>query len=172
VVREGSTDLYHPLEFERELWRALVGDEQFPEGTTLSVAGEIRTRMVGEFFDDDARNLPRVDYGGQYLLKCEAVPLVGTVSLGATSTPVLLGQTRVTLSPNLESFRWELKVTRSESGIASSWLAYRKAAAGAAFSLPAVLRLRLAAFDVDDASANPRGQIALTMPGTALEVRL
>jgi len=172
VEREGATNLYHPQEMERELWRALIGDEQFPEGATLSISGEIRTRMVGEFFDDDARAIPRVDLGGQYLLKCEAVPVAGTVSLGAASTAVLLGQTRVTLSPNLESFRWELKITRTATAMVSSWLAYRKATAGATFALPAALRLRLAGFDVDDASANPRGQIALTMPATTLEIKL
>ena len=172
VEREGATDLYHPMEMERELWRALIGDEQFPEGATLSISGEIRTRMVGEFFDDDARAIPRVDLGGQYLLKCEAVPVAGSVSLGAASAAVLLGQTRVTLSPNLESFRWELEITRTATAMVSSWLAYRKATAGATFALPAALRLRLAGFDVDDASANPRGQIALTMPATTLEVKL
>ena len=172
VNREGSTDLYHPLEMERELWRVLLGDEQFPEGADLSVAGEIRTRMLGEFFDDDARNLARVDLGGQYVLKCEAVPVEGTVSLGAASAAVQLGQTRVALSPSLETFRWELSIRRETAGMVSSWLAYRKAQTGGNFELPAVIRLRLAAFDVDDASADPRGQVALIMPGTKLEISL
>ena len=172
VKREGSTDVFHPLEMERELWRVLLGDEQFPDGAALSVAGEIRTRMLGEFFDDDARNLARVDLGGQYMLKCEAVPVEGTVSLGAASAAVLLGQTRVALSPSLETFRWELSIRRETAGMVSSWLAYRKAQTGGNFALPAVIRLRLTAFDVDDASADPRGQVALIMPGTKLEISL
>lgn len=169
-VVAATGDYYHPYEMERELWRVLLGDEQFPVGGELSISGEVRTRMVGEFFDDDARNLGRVDIGGQYLLRCEAVPVAGSVVLGAVSEAVLLGQTRITLSPAMETFRWGLKIKREEAAMVSSWLAYRKAEAGGDFSLPAAIRLRLVAFDVDDAAGDPRGQIALVMPGTTLEI--
>lgn len=171
VAADGGDD-YFALEMERELWRVLLGSEQFPEGAALEIGGEIRSRLIGEPFDDDARDVPRLDYGAQYILRCEAVPVAGGGSLGAASAPVVLGETPVRLSPNLETFRWSLKAKRDASGIASAWVAYGKAAAGATFALPAAIRLRLVNFDCDDASADPRGQVALIMPATKLEVTL
>jgi hypothetical protein len=168
LTKEGNN--YYPAEMERELWRVMLTDVQFPEGAVLMVNGEIRVRMLADFFDDDARDVGRVDFGGQYILRCEAVPVAGAVSLGAVSAPVLLGQTRVTLAPSLETFAWSLNVRKEATGMVSSWMAYRKAQSGGAFTLPAALRLRLVAFDVDDDSRDPRGQVALIMPSTKLEI--
>lgn len=173
----GTTAKYFPQEMERELWRVFLGEEQFPLGANLFIRGELRTRMLGDFFDDDARGIGRVDYGAQYLLKCEAVPVFGTAHLGDIATgwsfspaPVLLGQTRMTLSPALEVFSWSLSIRREALGMVSAWTAYRNSTAGADFALPATIRLRLTNFDMDDASPDPRGQVALVMPFTRLEV--
>lgn len=171
-VVSGGSSLWHPAEMDRELWRVLLADEQFPEGATLSIGGEIRMRMLGDFFDDDARGIGRVDLGAQYLLRCEAVPVQGTLTLDAASSPVVLGETRVTLSPALETFKWSLSIRREAAGMVSSWMAYRKAKEGQNFELPAALRMRLTGFDIDDDSPDPRGQVALIMPATRLEITL
>ncbi len=171
VVQQGATTIYHPLEMERELWRVFLDDAQFPDGAELYVAGEIRARLVGEPFDAASRDVPRVDYGAQYVLVCEAVPVAGTTAAGAAGTVVTLGSTRLTMSPLLETFRWELTVRREAGAVSSSWLAYRKAQAGAGLVVPSVLRLRLIQWDVDDSSEDPRGQVAFIMPQTKLEIR-
>ncbi len=163
---------YYPAEMDRELWRVFFDDAQFPEGAVLNVAGELRTRMLGDFFDDDARGVGRVDVAAQYLLLCEAVPVSGSAGLGQVSAPVVLGQTRITLSPALETFRWALSVRREALTMVSAWSAYRKTMAGGNFTLPATIRLRLTNFDIDDASPDPRGQVALIMPPTRLDITL
>jgi hypothetical protein len=169
-VNLGADNWFFPAEMDRELWRVFLGEEQFPEGTTLSVAGELRTRMLGDFFDDDARGIGRVDLGAQYLLQCEAVPVAGAGTVGQASAPIVLGQTRITLSPAQETFKWSLSISREAASMVSAWTAYRKSVAGPNFSLPASLRLRLTGFDVDDGSPDPRGQVAMTMPQTKLEI--
>jgi len=172
VVRAGSTNFYHPLEMERELWRVFLGEDQFPAGSDLEVSGEIRLRLAGDFFDANARSLSRVDVAGQYILRAEAVAVSATGGLGAVSAAVVLGETRLALSQSQEAMRWQIRATRDAAGaISASWLAYRKAVAGAAFVPPVALRLRLVEFDIDDSSTDPRGQIALVMPQTRLEVR-
>jgi hypothetical protein len=114
-----------------------------------------------------------VDVAAQYLLVCEAVPVSGgSVAVGQVSSPVVLGQTRITLSPALETFRWSLSVRREALTMVSAWSAYRKTMAGGNFSLPATIRLRLTNFDIDDASPDPRGQVALIMPPTRLDITL
>ncbi len=169
-VNTGADNWFFPAEMDRELWRVFLGEDQFPVGATLSVAGELRTRMLGDFFDDDARGIGRVDLGAQYLLQCEAVPVFGTAIVGQASAPVVLGQTRITLSPSQETFKWSLSIRREAAAMVSAWSAYRKSVAGPSFPLPASLRLRLTAFDVDDGSHDPRGQVAMTMPETKLEI--
>jgi len=171
-VNAGSGNWYYPAEMNRELWRVSFDEAQFPAGAVLNVAGELRTRMLGDFFDDDARDVGRVDVAGQYLLLCEAVPVTGTVALGQVLDPVVLGQTRITLSPALETFRWSLSVRREALTMVSAWTAYRKTMEGGNFSLPAAIRLRLTNFDIDDASPDPRGQVALIMPPTRLDIML
>lgn len=163
---------YYPAEMDRELWRVFFDDAQLPTGAVLNVAGELRTRMLGDFFDDDARGVGRVDVAAQYLLVCEAVPVSGSVAVGQVSSPVVLGQTRITLSPALETFRWSLSVRREALTMVSAWSAYRKTMAGGNFTLPATIRLRLTNFDIDDASPDPRGQVALIMPPTRLDITL
>jgi hypothetical protein len=171
VNKEENT--YFPTEMDRELWRVFLGDSQFPDGAVLSVRGELRARMLGDFFDDDARGVGRVDAGAQFMLKCEAVPVALTTALGVAATPVLLGETRMTISPALETFAWSLSIRRQAiGGMVSSWSAYRKSAVGGDFGLPAVIRLRLTSFDMDNTSPDPRGQIALVMPPTNLEVTI
>ena len=170
-VNGGADNWYFPAEMDRELWRVFLGEDQFPDGATLTVAGELRTRMLGDFFDDDARGIGRVDLGAQYLLQCEAVPVFGTAIVGQAGAAVVLGQTRITLSPAQETFKWSLSIRR-EAAMVSAWSAYRKSSAGPNFALPVSLRLRLTAFDVDDASSDPRGQVAMTMPETKLEITL
>jgi hypothetical protein len=171
-VNSGQGNYYYPAEMDRELWRVFFDDAQLPEGSVLNVAGELRTRMLGDFFDDDARGVGRVDVAAQYVLLCEAVPVLGTAVLGQVAAPVVLGQTRITLSPSLETFRWSLSVRREALTMVSAWTAYRKTMEGGSFSLPAAIRLRLTNFDIDDASPDPRGQVALIMPPTRLDITL
>jgi hypothetical protein len=179
-VLKGAGDVYYPAEMERELWRVALTDVQFPNGALLTAGGEIRIQMLGDFFDDEARGVARVDYAGQYFLQCEAVPLEdSSATLGRALEPVVIGRTRVALSPAVESFRWSLSILREAEATTASWFAYGKISdLTAVLPLPAVLRLRLTGFDVDNASEDnidifdPRGQIALIAPSSRLQIRL
>jgi hypothetical protein len=179
-VLKGAGNVYYPAEMERELWRVALTDVQFPNGALLTAGGEIRIQMLGDFFDDEARGVARVDYAGQYFLQCEAVPLEdSSATLGRALEPVVIGRTRVALSPAVESFRWSLSILREAEATTASWFAYGKISdLTAVLPLPAVLRLRLTGFDVDNASQDnidifdPRGQIALIAPSSRLQIRL
>lgn len=173
-VRAEGSAVYYPIEFERELWRLYIGPDQFPKNSLLEVAGELRMRLIGEFFDAVIKQFPQVDLAAQFLLKCEAIEVAPGPQLGAPVRTVLLGQTKVAVSPALESMRWSLRVKNEDGIAASNWLTYGKSTAGDGFATPAILRLRLAGFDVDDTQADGaqpvRGQIAMIMPQTKLEV--
>ena len=172
-VKSEGGNIYYPLEFERELWRLYIGPEQFPEDSTLEVTGELRMRLIGEFFDAVVKDLPQVDLAAQFILKCEAVEMQSGALMGSGINTVLLGQTKIAVSPALESMRWSLRIKNEDGVGASNWTTYGKSTAGEGFSTPAVLRLRLAAFDVDDTQTDDvpvRGQIAMIMPQTKLEV--
>ncbi len=168
----GST--YYPLEFERELWRVFIGEDQLPPGATLSVTGELRLRLAGEFFEAAIKERTPLDLAARYLLICEAVELHNGATLGAPTATVVLGETKIAVSPALETMRWALTVKNTGGAVSSNWTAYAKSVSQEGFGVPAVLRLRLAGFDVDDARADAgepvRGQIALIMPATKLEV--
>lgn len=173
-VRSEGGSIYYPLEFERELWRIYIGPDQFPKNSLLEVTGELRMRLVGEFFDAVIKPFPQVDLAAQFILKCEAIQVAAGQQLGAAVRTVLLGETKVALSPALESMRWNLRVKNEDGVAASNWFTYGRSAAGEGFTTPAILRLRLAGFDVDDTQADQpepvRGQIAMIMPQTKLEV--
>ena len=173
-VRSEGEDIFYPLEFERELWRLYIGPDQFPTGATLDVAGELRSRLVIDSFDAVIRSLPQVDMAGQLLLFCEAIELADGPTIGAPLQTVVLGRSKLGLSPALETMRWQLRVKNDESAASSNWTTYAKSMAGSGFRPPAVLRLRLGGFDIDDTRADAtepvRGQIALIMPQTKLEV--
>jgi hypothetical protein len=178
VFRDQNT--FYPLEMERELWRIMLTGDQFPVGATLTASGEVRIRMLGSFFDDEARGRGRVDYAAQYFLQCEAVPIIASESfLGPAAAPIVLGRTRIGLSSAQETFAWNLSILRESGGMSTSWRAYGKASDGVAFPLPSALRLRLTAFDIDDSLESdpeelfdPRGQIALITPSGKLQIRL
>jgi len=180
VFWDEKAETFYPLEMERELWRIVLTGEQFPVGATLSASGEVRIRMLGSFFDDDARGRGRVDYAAQYYLQCEAVPIIASGGfLGPAATPIVLGRTRIGLSSAQETFSWNLSILRETGGMSTSWRAYGKASDGVAFPLPSALRLRLTAFDIDDFIESdpddvfdPRGQIALITPSSRLQIRL
>ena len=176
-----QSEMLYPQEMERELWRVVLTDAQFPVGGLLTASGELRIRMLGDFFDDEARGVGRVDFGGQYMLQCEAVPLGNPngAALGAAGGAVVIGRTRVGLSPALETFRWSLSILRETAGATAAWTAYGKSSEGEAFpELPCALRVRLVGFDIDNSAAgdealfDPRGQIALIAPPSVLQIRL
>jgi hypothetical protein len=173
-VRNEGENIYYPMEFERELWRLYIGPDQFPSGAVLNVSGELRTRLVIDSFDAVIRNVRQVDLAGQLLLICEAVELADGPTMGAPLQTLVLGRSKLTLSPALETMRWQLQIRNDETSPSSSWTTYVKSTAASGFRPPAVLRLRLGGFDVDDLQADAgepvRGQIALVMPQTKLEV--
>jgi hypothetical protein len=173
VALDAVTGLYHPVEMERELWRVYLGDEQFPSASELSVSGELRLRLLSDPFDAEARAVGRVQLGAGYGLVCEAVPLAGTGDSGDSSTTVVIGRSRVTLSPAQETMRWDLRALRAADGnVSATWSGYRKAQSPATMpDPPFVLRMRLTAFDTDNDSEDPRGQVSLVAPGSILEVR-
>lgn len=173
-VRPEAGNIYYPVEFERELWRVHLGADQLPAGATLQVGGELRTRLIGDFFDAALRSGP-LDLAAQYLLICELVELEDSGLLGAPRRTVVLGQTKISLSPVLEVMRWGLTIKNQAGQLSSSWSIYGKTATADGFQMPGVLRLRLGGFDVDDVRLDRepvRGQVALLMPETKLEVRL
>jgi hypothetical protein len=175
-VRDEGEGICYPMEFERELWRLYIGSDQFPTGSTLDISGELRSRLIVDSFDAVTRSLPQVDLAGQLLLVCEAIELPEGAVIGAPLQTIVLGRSKLGLSPALETMRWQLKVKNDEAGPSSSWTTYVKSLAGSGFRPPAVVRLRLGGFDIDDtnaASGEPvRGQIALIMPQTKLEVTI
>lgn len=175
-VRSEGENIYYPLEFERELWRIYIGADQFPTGATLDVSGELRSRLITDSFDAVIRSQPQVDLAGQLLLVCEAIELADGPSMGAPLQTIVLGRSKLSLSPALETMRWQLRVKNDEASPSSNWTTYVKSTASSGFRAPAVLRLRLGGFDVDDVQAGSsepvRGQIALIMPQTKLEVTI
>jgi hypothetical protein len=174
VRNESGGNIYYPVEFERELWRVYLGPDQFPQGAVLTVSGELRLRLVGEFFEAAAKDVPMLDLAAQYLLICEAVELAEGNVLGAPVRTKILGATRLSVSPVLETMRWSLLVKNEAGLVSSNWTTYAKSIAGEGFTAPSVLRLRLAGFDVDDTRRDAeeplRGQVALIMPQTKVEV--
>jgi len=169
-----SASAYHPLEFDRELWRVFVGSAQFPPQSRLFVEGEIRVRLVGEFFDDDARDIEQVRLAAQYKLKCEALLMDADDLMGDVVDTILLGETRVALSPGYETMPWQLTIRNAADGISSTWTAYQNSFSSDLFRVPAVIRCRLCEFDVDNESEEtvPRGQVALVMPQTTLSITI
>jgi hypothetical protein len=172
-VNESQT-AYHPLEFDRELWRVFVGSAQFPPQSKLYVDGEIRMKLFGEFFDDDARDIEQVKLAAQFKLKCEALLMDADDLMGDVVETILLGETRVALSPGYETMPWQLRIQNSAEGISSTWTAYQNSFSSDLFRVPAVIRCRLCEFDVDNESeeSNPRGQVALVMPQTTLSITI
>lgn len=172
-VNESET-AYHPMEFDRELWRVFVGSAQFPPQSRLFAEGEIRVRLVGEFFDDDARDIEQVRLAAQYKLKCEALIMDADDLMGEVLETVLLGETRVALSPGYETMPWQLIIQNAAEGISSTWTAYQNSFSSDSFRVPAVIRCRLCEFDVDNESEEtvPRGQVALVMPQTTLSITI
>lgn len=176
-VRNEGGNIYYPLEFERELWRAYVGVAQFPVGAKLRVEGQLRLALEGGAFDLGNRDFPpQVDWKAQYLLIAEAVELEDGLVSTAPLRTVLLGRTKIAATPAMESLRWRLELNNNGvQGIATNWTVYSQTQSADVFFRPAMIRLRLGGFDVDDARADGepvRGQIALVMPPTQMEVTL
>jgi hypothetical protein len=169
-----SENAYHPLEFDRELWRVFVGSAQFPVQSRMFAEGELRVRLVGEFFDDDARDIEQVRLAAQYKLKCEALIMDADDLMGEVLQTVVLGETRVALSPGYETMPWQLSISNTAEGISSTWTAYQNSFSSDLFRVPAIVRLRLCEFDVDNESDDtvPRGQVALVMPQTTLSITI
>lgn len=172
-VRSEGENVYFPVEFERELWRMHLLSQQMPVGATLTIGGELRYRLLGEFFDAALAKQALLDLAAQYTLYVEAVELAEGAALGAVVRTTRLATTRLILSPVLNSFRWRLTVTRDTAGLASSFTAFSTTTSARGFATPFILRMRLGGFDIDDvASQVVRGQVALIMPATRAEVSL
>lgn len=172
-VRSEGGNVYYPVEFERELWRMHLSSQQMPIGSTLTIVGELRYRLLGEFFEAALAKQPLLDLAAQYTLYVEALELAEEAALGAVVRTTTLAATRVIVSPVLKSFRWRLVVARDTAGLASSFTAYSTTASASGFAAPFILRMRLGGFDIDDLSSEVvRGQVALIMPSTRAEVTL
>ena len=174
-------DSWSAMEMERELLRAVIRPEQFPAGSDLAMAWSLTGLLLCDEFDAGARGLARTVDGAEYLLMVEAVPLPdastpGTPgpNVGAEGAVVVLSSSRITLSPATEENSFSMALKRDSTG-AGSGTVTRYGSGAATPTLPTgafVLRVRLAAFDVDDTSADPRGQVSLAMPASALTVTL
>lgn len=172
-VRDEGGAVYYPYEFDRELWRVHISADQLVSGATLRVSGELRFRLIGEFFDAVIQKRGSVDLAAQYTLFCEALELQEGASLGSVVRTTTLATTRLIFSPVLKAFNWRLVIGREADVLTSSFSAFSKTTSSTGFAAPFILRLRLGAFDIDDLAAElPRGQIALIMPSTKLEVSL
>lgn len=172
VKGEGG-NVYYPREFERELWRAHLSSDQMIEGATLQVSGSLRFRLIGEFFDALIQKRGSVDLAAQYTLFVEAVVLAEGASLGSVVSTTTLAAQKLVFSPVLKSFNWRLLMKREGNQLTSNFTAFSKTVTTSFSAAPFILRLRLGAFDIDDlATESPRGQIALIMPQTKLDVTL
>lgn len=172
-VRSEGGNIYYPVEFERELWRLHLSAQQMPLGATLTIGGELRYRLLGEFFDAALAKQAPLDLAAQYTLYVEALELAEGATLGEVVRTTTLSATRVIVSPVLKSFRWRLAVTRDTAGLTSSFTAFSTTSSASGFAAPFILRMRLGGFDIDDvASEVVRGQVALIMPSTRAEVAL
>ena len=174
-------DSWSALEMDRELLRAILRPEQFPSGSDLALSWSITASLLCDQFDAAARDIARTVDGAQYLLVAEAVPIPdastpGTpgMNLGAESSAVTLCSQRVSLSPATEEHNFSLALKRDSAGVGTGTVT-SYGTGSAVPTLPAgafVLRVRLTAFDVDDTSADPRGQIKMAVPSCQLTVTL
>lgn len=178
LSRNGTSGTWHAVEMERELLRAILRPEQFPASSALSLAWTINIGLLTSTFDAAAKQLPRTNIGAQYVHIVEAVPIpdVSTSgagwNVGAEETPVILNAARLNLTPSIETHNFKLSLVRGTNGAGTGSVTHY----GLAESVPPiptgpfVLRVKLAQFDVDDSTSDPRGQIKLLMPATALSV--
>jgi hypothetical protein len=172
VKAEGGS-VYYPREFERELWRSHLSSEQMVNGATLQVSGSLRFRLIGEFFDAIIQKRGSVDLAAQYTLFVEAIMIAEGASIGTVASTTILATQKLVFSPVLSSFNWRLMMKRDGNLLTSSFMAFSKTITTTFSQAPFILRLRLGAFDIDDLSnESPRGQIALIMPQTKLDVTL
>lgn len=172
VKAEGGS-VYYPREFERELWRTHLSSEQMVNGATLQVSGSLRFRLIGEFFDAVIQKRGSVELAAQYTLFVEAIMVAEGTSLGTVASTTTLATQKLVFSPVLTSFNWRLMMKRDGNLLTSSFMAFSKTVTTTLAQGPFILRLRLGAFDIDDLSnESPRGQIALIMPQTKLDVTL
>lgn len=178
LARNGTSGTWHAVEMERELLRAILRPEQFPTSSSLSLAWTINLGLITATFDAVAKQLPRTNIGAQYVHLVEAVPIpdVSTSgagwNVGAEGTPVVLHAARLNLTPSIETHNFKLYLQRGSTGAGSGSVTHYGLAENVpAFTTgPFVLRVKLAQFDVDDSTSDPRGQIKLLMPATALSV--
>jgi hypothetical protein len=181
VVANG--DSWSALEMDRELMRAVLRGEQFPAGSDLALSWSITAALVCDQLDAAARDIARTVDGAQYLLVAEAVPIPDAttsptntlgLNLGAEGTAVTLCSQRISLSPAVEEHNFAMALKRDSAGVGTGTVT-RYGTGSSVPTLPTgafVLRVRLAAFDVDDTSADARGQVKLSMPSCQLAVTL
>ena len=108
------------------------------------------------------------------MLVFEAVPITdetGSPNIGSGGAPVLLGEYRIPVSAAKMTNAFGVKLARSTSGESSSQTSgLNSTANGPALPDNFALRCRLACFDTDDTTPDPRGTITVTMPATVLTV--
>lgn len=180
ATRRGNT--FYAQEMDRELVRAVIVPTQFPSASTLSLALDLTAGLVAEPPADSAaaaiaRKSERLVAGAQYILEVAASPIPaseGGPNLGDEGDPVILHSSPLILSPATETHALRVELSRNASGVGSGRIT-RYGVAEATPSLPSgpfVLRVRLACFDTDDDSGNPRGAIVASMPATQLTITL
>ena len=172
VIARG--DHYYPAEMERVLWRAVLGRELLPPGSTASAAFDLSLNLTAGGPDSAQADAPRLDIGAQYLLIFEAVPITdidGEPNIGAGQTPVLLGEYRIPVSSGSMTNNFGVKLARNSSGESSSQTTgLNSTQSGPTLPDNFALRCRLSCFDVDDTTPDPRGTLTVSMPATVLTI--
>ena len=167
-------DIYYPAEMERTLWRAVLGSALMPPGSVAYATFDLTIELKAGAPDAQQSESPRLDIGAQYVLAFEAVPITdetGAPNIGAGGAPVTLGEYRIPVSAAKMANAFGVKLARSSSGESSSQTSGLNSTANGP-SLPDnfALRCRLACFDADNSTPDPRGTLTVSMPATVLTI--
>ncbi len=169
VKRMDGTNTYYPSEMERELIGVAIQPKQFPVGTTLSLTWSMELR-----FDSDdvlaAGYLMEVRVAG---LPGVLTPAVTGPNVGALSNSVLISSSRLGLSRGVKEARaFSVNFSRLDGGGSSSdFTEFGVKSVGPEIpSGDVYISVKLVAWDVDDSTIAPVGQVSLLMPDAYLRV--
>ncbi len=156
---------WYATDMDRELYRTLISESSFPEGSTLAASLETNTSLITSGFESLG-----VSYGCEYTLQVLAIPLAAQdPGVGGATAPAVILETPLTFSMATE--KRQFTITMKRDGSKSSCLVYGASVEGAVVPQgDFTLAVRLTAFDIDDSSENPTGKVSLWMPSSQITI--
>lgn len=169
VRRMGGTNSFYPVEMERELIGVSIQTKQFPISSALSLIWNLEMALESDNVLSTGY-LMEVRVAG---LLDVAVPAVTGPNIGALGQSALIGAARFGLSRGARDSRtFSIKLSRLQDGTSTSEFTEF----GLKTSGPAIpegnlfISAKLLAWDVDDSTASPAGQVSLLLPDAYLTV--